>query len=184
MKKLSENELIDLVALNRVLGYAEELILGLEDGYYYISEGHMAMKVRISDRNLSALSSIIKNRFNGEMPRDGAAIRSRRPGSDPVPFPLDGIKKFLDTDAEILATDTCIMYQMPTGNVVRALYAEDMPRRTYIFLDMVFLECINMDSDILAVKAEYTSPVVFARGDEAAILLPINMHTPAFMASI
>lgn len=184
MKKLSEHELVDLVALNRILKVSDDVIIGVDDGYYYISERHMVMRLRISYNNMTALSSTIKSRFNGELPRTGTALRSTRVGSNTEPFPLDSIEKLFDAEPDIPADDTSIMYQMPTGHIVRALYVDDGSRQSYIFLGMTFLECINSDSAIHAMKAERTSPVLFARGDEAALVLPVNMHTPAFMADI
>lgn len=186
MKKLSDFELIDLVALNRILADAEQVLWGIEDGYHYISDSHMAVKIRISDRNLTSLKALGK-RFQGVTPNEGLALRSIKTWKnryDIGNITLGGIKKFLNEDAEIPVDDTRIMYQTEYGGVIRALYAEDMPSKSYIFLDMALLECINADSVVRAVKAEHTSPVHFERGDEIAAVLPINMHTPAFLVAV
>lgn len=185
MKKLSDFELIDLVALNRVLEYAEQVLWGIEDGYHYISDAHMAVRIRVSDRNMTALKVLV-SRFQGTTPFEGLALRSVKVGkSNSIgTLPMDGIKKFMCEDAEIPADDTHIMYQTEYGGVLRALYAEDMPSKSYIFLDMALLECLNADAVVRVVKAERTSPVHFERGDEIAVVLPINMHTPAFMVHL
>lgn len=185
MKKLSDFELIDLVALNRILENADQVLWGIKDGYHYISDGHMAAKVRISDRNLTALKVFWK-RFQGATPNEGLALRSVKVGkSNSIGnIALEGLKRVLSEETEIPVIDTRIMYETESGGVLRALYAEDMPRRTYIFLSMGLLECINANNVATAAKAERTSPVHFERGDEVAVVLPVNMHTPAFLTSV
>lgn len=186
MKKLSDWELIDLTALNRILASARVVIWGIEAGYHYISDEHMAVKIRIPEKCMPTLLSGMNKCFGGELPCEGLALRcvKGRKKNDVGIISLDGIKRILGTEVLIPVVDTCIMNQRPDGNVVRALYAEDLPNRSYIFLDAWFLECINADSDVLCVKAERTSPVVFARGDEVAVVLPVNMHTPEFMVHL
>lgn len=185
MKKLSEHELIDLVALNRILGWSEQVIWGIEDGYHYISDARSCVKVRVSDKNMTALKTL-RDKFDGCTPMEGSALRSIMIGKKNTVdiITMDGLKIAMSTEAEIPADDTHIMYETEYGGVVRALYVEDAPHKSYIFLDMAVLECINAANIAKAVKAERTSPVMFTRGDEVACVLPINMHTPAFLAHV
>lgn len=185
MKKLSDSELIDLVALNRILDGADQVFWGIEDGYHYLSDAHMAVKVRISNRNLTALKVLAK-RFHGDTPIEGLALRSvrRRKNQYDMDVALDAVKRCLNEKAESLAVDTRIMYETEYGGVVRAMYVEDLSHTTYVFLNMAFLECINANNVAHAVKAAHTSPIHFRRGDEVAVVMPINMHTPAFMEKL
>lgn len=183
MKKLSECILIDMASLSRILKDSDTVIWGIDGEYAYISDTHMAVKVRIPGYEPP---KALRLRFLGMNIPQGGALRSikRKKGYDVDIISLDGMKRVLDTEAEIPIDDTRIMYQTVSGWTVRAMYVEDPPHASYIFLYMMYLECINWDSIVRAAKPERKSPVVFRRGDEVAIVLPVNMDTPAFMANV
>lgn len=183
MKKLSECILIDMASLSRILKDSDTVVWGIDGEYAYISDTHMAVKVRIPGYEPP---KALRLRFLGMNIPQGVALRSikRKKGYDVDIISLDGMKRVLDTEAEIPIDDTRIMYQTVSGGTVRAMYVEDPPHASYIFLNMMYLECINWDSIVRAAKPERTSPVVFRRGDEVAIVLPVNMDTPAFMANV
>lgn len=183
MKKLSECTLIDMASLSRVLKDSNTVIWGIDGEYAYISDLHMAVKVRIPGYEPP---KALRLRFLGMNIPQGGALRSikRKKGYDVDIISLDGMKRVLGTEAEIPVVDTLIMCERESGAIVRALYVDDPPRRSYIFLNMMYLECINKDSVIRAVEPNRKSPVIFGRGDEVAVVLPINMHTPALLAHV
>lgn len=183
MKKLSECTLIDMASLSRILKDSNAVIWGIDGEYAYISDLCMAVKVRIPGYEPP---KALRLRFLGMNIPQGGALRSikRKKGYDVDIISLDGMKRVLGTEAEIPIDDTCIMYQTVSGGTVRAMYVEDPPHASYIFLNMMYLECINRNSTVRAAKPERTSPVVFSRGDEVAIVLPVNIDTPAFMARV
>lgn len=182
--KLSHDNLIDLTALSRLMKSADGLLIGTDGDFTYISDTHMAVRIRVPD--VAALFAAVSKRTDGTVPPTGAAIQSlkRKKGYDVCIISLDGIKKFLDVETEIPVDDTRTMYETESDHIVRAMYVEEPPQKSYIFLDMMYLECINKDSVIRAVKPERTSPVAFSRGDEVAFVLPVNMHTPAFLVHV
>lgn len=185
MKKLSVNELIDLVALNRVLDNTESVVWGYDDGYHYISDAHMAVKVRMTPKTSTALRSLF-GRFHGEIPKAGTALRSIQNGKrynvDTVT--IDAIKRCLEDEAYIPLNDTKIMYETGYGSIVRAFHAIDYSKNAYIFLNMAFLQCVNQNSTVRAVHAEPRSMVKFTREDEVAVILPVAMATPEYMADL
>lgn len=183
MKKLSECILIDMASLSRILKDSDTVIWGIDGEYAYISDTHMAVKVRIPGYEPP---KALRLRFLGMNIPQGGALRSikRKKGYDVDIISLDGMKRILDMETEIPVDDTRTMYETESDHIVRAMYVEEPPRKSYIFLDMMYLECINKDSVIRAVKPERTSPVAFRRGDEVAFVLPVNMHTPAFLVHV
>lgn len=180
-RKQSVDGLVSLTALNRVLKSAGSIVWGIEDGFHYISTDAMALKARICDADLSALK-ILDDRFHGLTPKEGTAFYWKD-GTASI-MALDGIKRFLNTAPECNAYDTHLMYQDEYDRVCRVFYTEDGAVRSYIYLNAAFLDCVNADCAISANAAKHTSPVIFGRGNEIAVILPVKMNKPTFLAEL
>lgn len=185
MKKLSKDELIDLVALNRVLDKAETVVWAYEDGFHYISDNHIAVKIRMSNKNSTALRALF-GRFHGELPKAGTALRSIRSLRDYVvdQIPMDGIKRIFETEAHLPIEDTNWMYELADYNrTARAFKVSNDKTSSYVFLNVMFLDCIYRNFIACAVSADQKSMVRFWRYDEVAVILPVVIDKPKYMVS-
>lgn len=184
MKRTSVDNLINLTELNRVLRQAATAIWGRDDEFDYFSNGYMAVKIRLE--SIIPLK-VLAPRFGGQLPPKGGALRSIKCKKDYTIdiIALDSMKKCLSTEADVAVEDTHLIYQSEYDTLLRVFLARGRDVQEYIFVDSQFLECINADSVVRAVKPERKSPVVFSRGDETAVVLPVNLlYKPGFLADL
>lgn len=177
MKNKSLGGLINLSALNRIVKNADQIFWSYEDGWNIVSDGHF---IFYFCGQCDALFTRFQKLPEGKM----LCARKREKSIEVFESPvLDNMKKYLNADGCAEVVDTRLSYETAQGNTVRVLHSADKwNEKAYVYISDAFFRCISEFYDIYAERAGRTLPVTFRNGEEKAVILPVNIYNPAFLA--
>ena len=175
MGNTSLGGLVNLTALNKAVKKADVVYwmrseaLGLSPGYDYVSDGHFAVMARIpvGANVFATLAGLF-----GTIPYGKVMQWNRGRGASESQIDFG---KVLDVHHDVMVVDTTLTAHANIHDL-RIYRAYEY----YITVDVLYADMIDEVNDIWANADSPKASLLFVRGEEKALILPVNTGCEAY----
>lgn len=171
--------LVDLKALNKVLKASDTLYWGRDpEAGYILCNGHWAMRVFIPE-NSDAFATLCAL-FKG-VPETCKRFTAMNGDVNDAPEMTARIKNLLNVDDVAAVRDTGLSQRIVDGKVVNLYRASDGSTAEYVAILDKHAAMISSCEYARQGKISGKVPVLFERGEERALLCPVNISPNEYL---